>query len=314
MRVKTRGDEIDIALGTRFIEVYAGSKYGPVVFMEATSEPVVEGDMVSWMAKNIVTGEKVRYGVNLKHWQYSPSLCLIDSVVFNEKIVPFRPWPMEVVSKGVFANNKKFKRRKTEGNMPVDNRTAQVVKDIPTKEIMIETQAEELYVLLSSTRFNDWRYEIGELGEEISVIKQSIGGWWKQRYLMDENSFRAYEIMDEDMTFTNFTTDDIDWNSLESLPDYMIERARRLSALFPTFVSCFQNGVAKVSWQLNPDGRYYRDDDGYGMTDDEETTVYGFIDTEMNVLVKFQYIGNDWGRLKEMRCDAERKLLRKRKD
>ena len=100
----------------------------------------------------------------------------------------------------------------------------------------------------------------------------------------------------------------IDWKSLESLPDYMIERARRLSALFPTFVSCFQNGVAKVSWQLNPDGRYYRDDDGYGMTDDEETTVYGFIDTEMNVLVKFQYIGNDWERLKEMRHEAERKL------
>ena len=80
-----------------------------------------------------------------------------------------------------------------------------------------------------------------------------------------------------------------------------------MSALFPTFVSCFQNGVAKVSWQLNPDGRYYRDDDGYGMTDDEETTVYGFIDTEMNVLVKFQYIGDDGERLKEMRHEAERK-------
>ena len=146
MRVKTRGDEIDIALGTRFIEVYAGSKYGPVVFMEATSEPVVEGDMASWMARNIVTGEVVRYGVNLKHWQYSPALCLIDSAVFKEKIVPFRPWPMEVVSKGVFANNKKFKCRKIEENMSVDNRTAQVVRDIPTKEIMKEKQAEKLYI------------------------------------------------------------------------------------------------------------------------------------------------------------------------
>ena len=246
MKIKTRGDEVDITLGTRFVEVYAGSRFGPVVFMEATSEPVVDGDMASWMARNIVTGEMVSYGVNLKHWKYSPTLCHIDSVVFNEKIMPFRPWPIEVVSKGVFANNKKFKRRKIEGNMPVDNRTAQVVKDISTKEIMKEKQAKELHVLLSSTRFNDWRYEIGELGEEISVIKQCIGGWWKQRYLVDENKSLAYEIMDEDMTFTNFTTDDIDWKSLESLSDYMIERARRLSALFPTFVSCFQNGVAKA--------------------------------------------------------------------
>ena len=308
MKIKTRGDEVDITLGTRFVEVYAGSKFGPVVFMEATSEPEVDGDMVSWMARDVVTGEVVRYGVNLKQWQYSPALCLIDSAVFNEKIVPFRHWPMVVVSEGVFENNKKFKRRKIKENMSVDNRTAQVVKDISTKEISKEKQAEELYVLLSSTRFNDWRYKISELGEEISVIMQCIGGWWKQRYLVDENKSLAYEIMDEDMTFTNFTTDDIDWNSLESLPDYMKERARRLSALFPTFVSCFQNGVAKVSWQLNPDGRYYRDDDGYGMTDDEETTVYGFIDTQMNVLVKFQYIGCDWERLKEMRCEAERKL------
>lgn len=118
--------------------------------------------------------------------------------------------------------------------------------------------------------------------------------------------------MNEDTTFISFTTDDIDWKSLESLPDYMIERARRLSALFPTFVLRFQNGVAEVHWQLNPDGRYYRDDDGYGMTDDEETTVYGFIDAEMNVLEKFQYIGNDRERLKKMRRVAEQKLGKRR--
>lgn len=86
---------------------------------------------------------------------------------------------------------------------------------------------------------------------------------------MDENNFRAYEIMDEDLKFVNFTIEDIDWKSIECLPEYMKEQARRLSALFPTF--------------------------------------YGFIDAEMNVLVKFQYIGNDRERLKEMRCEAERK-------
>lgn len=52
------------------------------------------------------------------------------------------------------------------------------------------------------------------------------------------------------------------------------------------------------------------DDDGYGMTDDEETTVYGLIDVAMNVLVKFQYIGRDWERLKAMRREEERKLRR----
>lgn len=49
--------------------------------------------------------------------------------------------------------------------------------------------------------------------------------------------------------------------------------------------------------RFNPDGRYYRDDDGYCTTDDDEVTAYGFIDVDMNVLVKFQYIGDDMQRL-----------------
>ena len=314
MRIKTSGDEIDITLGTRFIEVYAGSKYGPVVFMEVTSEPVIDGDMVSWIAKNMVTGEKVCYGVHLKHWQYSPALCLIDSAVFNEKIVPFRPWPIEVLNVGAFMNKKVFKCNNIEEDMLQESRITQVLKKIFTKDTSKMKEAEKFYRLLSRTKIDDPRFRVHELSEGVSVIEQVINGWWKQRYMLNENTFRAYEIMDEDLNLVNFTVDDIDWQSVECLPEYMKERARNLSALFPTFVLRFQNGVAEVEWQLNPDVRYYSDDDGYGMTDDEETTVYGFIDAEMNVLVKFQYIGDNWERLKEMRREAELKHLQKLKD
>ncbi len=308
MRIRTRGDEVDITLGTRFIEVYAGAKYGPVVFMEATSDPIIKDNTVSWMAKNIVTGEMVRYGVNLEYWKYSPALCLPNSIVFNEKIKPYRPWPIDVLNKNVFASNKRFKRCTTEEEMKFQNRITQLLKKIFPKNDSKEKQTKKLYKSLSLMRFNDCRFRIHELDEGISVIEQVIDGWWKQRYLMNENEYRAYEIMDEDLKFVNFTTDDIDWKSIKCLPEYMKERARNLSVRFPTFVRRFQNGVAEAYWQLNPDGRYYRDEDGYGMTDDEETSVYGFIDTEMNMLVKFQYIGSDRNRLKEMRIEAERKV------
>ncbi|MED9996426.1 MAG: hypothetical protein UFP03_06485 [Paludibacteraceae bacterium] len=161
-------------------------------------------------------------------------------------------------------------------------------------------------------RYNQERYQISEIGEGMSVIEQSIMGWWKQRYLIDHNNGRAYEIMDGNMNFVNFTTEDIDWESLAVLPKGVKSRAQSLSAQFPTFIRNFSNGIAQVSWQLIPDGRYYMDEDGYGMTDDKEITVYGYIDTEMNVLVKFQYIGKDWERLKKMRSEAETEL-RKRK-
>ena len=149
MKIKTRGEEVDITLGARFVEVYAGSRFGPVVFMEATSEPEVDGDMVSWMARNLVTGEKVSYGVHLKYWQYSPALCLIDSIVFNEKIMPFRPWPIEVVSKGVFMDKKVFKRSNIEENMHQENKMSQVLKRFFTKNTSKVKEAEKLYRLLS---------------------------------------------------------------------------------------------------------------------------------------------------------------------
>lgn len=171
---------------------------------------------------------------------------------------------------------------------------------------------EKMYMVLSAMDFNREGYCVSEMGEGMSVIEQSIWGWWKQRYLIDHNNGRAYEIMDGNMNFVNFTTDDIDWDSINQLPEKAILRAQHMSAQFPTFIRKFANGIAEVSWQLNPDGKYYMDEDGYGMTDDKEITVYGYIDSEMNVLVKFQYVGKDWERLKKMRCEAETEL-RKRK-
>ena len=43
-----------------------------------------------------------------------------------------------------------------------------------------------------------------------------------------------------------------------------------------------------IGWQLTPDGRYYMDEDGYGMTDDEEITIYGQIDQQGKVVKKFK--------------------------
>ena len=178
--------------------------------------------------------------------------------------------------------------------------------DAPGKSI-----DEKLYMVLTSMDFTREGYKVSELGEGMSVIEQVIWGWWKQRYLIDNRNSRAYEIMDGNMDFVNFTTEDIDWDSIRQLPDKAIQRAQQMSARFPTFIRGFRNGVAVVAWQLNPDGLYYMDDDGFGMTADEEITVYGFIDSAMDVLVKFQYIGDDSRQLENMRLEAEA-LLKER--
>ena len=64
---------------------------------------------------------------------------------------------------------------------------------------------------------------------------------------------------------------------MDNLPLNSIRRLKRQ----------YKNGVAEVEWQLNPDGMYYRDDDGFGMTDDEEINLYGAIDRKGKVVKKF---------------------------
>lgn len=95
---------------------------------------------------------------------------------------------------------------------------------------------EKLYIALSTMNFTRNGYRISELGEGISAIEQVIWGWWKQRYLIDNKNCRAYEIMDGNMDFVNFTKDDIDWDSIQQLPEKAKMRAQEMFAQLPTFI------------------------------------------------------------------------------
>lgn len=165
-------------------------------------------------------------------------------------------------------------------------------------------QAKAYYAQLTSPEYQKY-FRIEEAGEGMSLAEEIIMQYWKPRFLLDNNTKCAYEFLNVYEKFRTITTDDIDWDSLKDLPEESIERARNLNAHFPTRVRNFENGVAQVSWQLNPDGMYYMDEDGYGMTDDEEVEIYGFIDRQGKVVVKFQHINEDWKRLEIMKKEAE---------
>lgn len=144
-----------------------------------------------------------------------------------------------------------------------------------------------------------------DLGEGMELISISIFGYWKPRYLVNKQKNTRIEFMSDDEHLCTVTADDIDWDSLASLDDDCKEMARSLNAHFPTIVTGFHNGVAEVRWQLNPDGMYYMDEDGFGMSDDVEVDIYGFIDHEGRVVSKFRHIDCDWKLLEQMRTEAE---------
>ena len=174
-----------------------------------------------------------------------------------------------------------------------------------------ESPEEKLYKVLNTDVYKEYPYEYSELGEGMAVIGETMWGWWKHRYLVNHNTKCAYEFMDKNQVLCTVTEDDIDWESLKELPEEARGRARALSFHFPSFIRHFENGVAEVSWQINPDGHYYMDN-GYGMTDDEMITIYGFIDQNAKVVVKFRNINERHRELDRMRKQAE-EIIKTRK-
>jgi hypothetical protein len=52
----------------------------------------------------------------------------------------------------------------------------------------------------------------------------------------------------------------------------------------------FKDGLCAISWTLYPDGRYFADEDGYGMEDNDEEEVYAIIDTDLKMVESFRPI------------------------
>lgn len=147
----------------------------------------------------------------------------------------------------------------------------------------------ELYYYLTQYEYTCHPYQRGDDREAVTLLEQSINGWWKPRYIVDNACCEAYEFMNEAEQLLTITDDDIEWDSLKGLTAAIVARAKARDGHFPVLFSRFHLGKAEVQWQLNPDGRYYMDEDGYGMTDDEEITLVGAVDRTGRVIQKFRY-------------------------
>lgn len=151
------------------------------------------------------------------------------------------------------------------------------------------TYDEKLYRILIDDKYSSGSYCRRNLGEGMEVIDQVIWGWWKPRFLLNHNLKTAYEWMWANQQLAIVDKEHIDWESMKKLPDEAWPKLRSYSFSYPSFIRGYQNGIAKVQWQLIPDGRYWMDDDGFGMTSEVELNIYGFIDQEANIISKFHY-------------------------
>lgn len=155
---------------------------------------------------------------------------------------------------------------------------------------LIRPEDKILYQKLTSPQYKTRPYSQSDLGEDMILVSCVFGEYLYPRYLMDCRSKRAVEFVDIFLQLVTVTDDDIDWRSLECVKEEdAIDVARDHSFIYPGNISRYENGIAKVRWVINPDGRFYCDEDGFGMTGDVERTLYGAIDRKGKVVKKFTY-------------------------
>lgn len=184
-------------------------------------------------------------------------------------------------------NENDFVQGKMEGLVICNDNPWDLVYEEGKSNDIDMSEEEKLYRELCLSQYQGLSLVQNDLGEDMALVTQVIGRYWKPRYLMDKEARCAYEFMSIDEVLQIVTDEDIDWDSLKGLPQDAFDRAKAHSFHFPGHVYQYKNGVAEVEWQLNPDGMYYRDDDGFGMTDDEEINLYGAIDRKGKVVKKF---------------------------
>ena len=52
--------------------------------------------------------------------------------------------------------------------------------------------------------------------------------------------------------------------------------------------SNLKNGICALCWTISHDGRYFADEDGFGMEDNDEKKVYCIINKKLEIIVPFQ--------------------------
>lgn len=149
----------------------------------------------------------------------------------------------------------------------------------------------ELYRWLQG---RECQFSMRDMGCSMWVYKSVIDGYWRTRYLVNTLTLTAHEIVGCDLLLKSFTYDDIDMESVCRCEH--VANAYRLAAYYPFDIYPYRNGVAYVCWTLYPDGMYFRDEDGYGMEPCVEESVGAYIDTNCEVLVKFQNVQDRYTR------------------
>lgn len=147
------------------------------------------------------------------------------------------------------------------------------------------SDSKELYKLLSSDFKTENTFSFVSRGEGMMRGTEKDT---RRVFLINTNTQEAWELLNSDRCFSFWDKSAVEIAATFDLPDKAQYNAEEISAPFCFDINYYEDGVASVSWTLQPDGRYYADDDGFGMEKDQEINFTAFIDQSANILIPFQ--------------------------
>lgn len=143
----------------------------------------------------------------------------------------------------------------------------------------------ELYKTLSADFKAERRFYFAERGEGMMQAREKDS---RRMFLVNNNTKEAWELLTANGRFSFWDASAVEIASAFDQPYRAQRNAVELIAPYHFGINEFKDGVAYLSWILQPDGRYYAEEDGFGMEDDDEINFYAFIDTQANILIPFQ--------------------------
>lgn len=152
------------------------------------------------------------------------------------------------------------------------------------------TNPKQLYKVLAANFKFEKKYYFANRGEG---MMQGRDKSTDRVFLVNKNTKEAWELIAANSRFSFWDASAVEIASVLNMPYRAQRNAIELHAPYHFGINEFNDGIACVSWTLEPDGRYYADEDGFGMEDDDEITIYAFIDRSANILIPFQPMDDD---------------------
>lgn len=123
-------------------------------------------------------------------------------------------------------------------------------------------------------------------------------------YLVNKVTGKVRKIAERGK-LVGFSDDEIDFETIDKLENSHNAHPRIIQYAGINRWNDCKDGLIALSWMLYPDGRYFADEDGYGMEDNDEVKVYCVLDDNLQVVRPFGPVDDVTELLNKMRREKK---------